>query len=262
MLARPDDPMDPTRQAAVPHTEAGTPARDAARAATVLPAVAYPVLAHLAVVTASPGLTVASVAVLALAVLLPGLISGRLAAWVGALLAACAIVLLARQDAAGLVLFLPPVLINFFLAWLFGHTLARGHRPLIERLVRLLHPPGEVLDPEVVRYARSLTATWTVLLGGLGFLNLLLALLASPGGLLETAGVAPPVAVPIETWSLFANLLNYLVVGAFFVAEWFYRRRRFPQQQYRNLFDFLRQAAGVGPALLADLRGGRGGSRA
>jgi len=247
------------RRGADPH--AGQAKRPAGLV-TTLPAVAYPLLAHLAIVTASPRLTVVSVAVLALAVLLPGLISGRPAAWIGALLAACAIVLLARQDAAGLVLFLPPVLINFFVAWLFGHTLAPGDRPLIERLVRLLHPPGEVLDPEIVRYARTLTATWAVLLGGLGLLNLLLALLASPGGLLETAGAVPPVVVPIETWSLFANLLNYLVVAAFFVAEWFYRRHRFPQQQYRNLLDFLRRAAGVGPALLADLRGGRGGSRA
>ena len=228
----------------------------------IAPAVAYPVLAHLATVTASPGLTIASVAVLALAILLPGLLSGRPAAWIGALLAAVAIVLLARQDAAALVLFLPPVLINFFVAWLFGHTLAQGRRPLIERLVRLLHPPEEALDPAIARYAWRLTATWASLIAGLGLLTLALALLAAPGGLLETAGVTPPITVPIETWSLFANLLNYLVVGAFFVAEWFYRRRRFPQQAYRNLFDFLKQAAGAGPALLADLRNGRGGSQA
>lgn len=226
-----------------------------------LPAAAYPVLAHLATVQASPGLTLASIAALALAMFLPGLLSGRLAAWLGALLAAAVVIQLARQDAAALVLFLPPVLANFFVAWLFGHTLGPGRRSLVERLVRLLHPPEEVLDPDIARYATRLTAAWAALLAGLGVLNLLLALFATPGGLLERAGFMPPVTVPIQTWSLFANLLNYLFVGAFFVAEWFYRRRRFPQQQYRNLFDFMRRAAGVGPALLADLRGGRRGPR-
>jgi len=220
---------------------------------------AYPLIAHAATVMSSRGLTLASLVALALAVLLPGLLARRAAAWLGAAAAVAIVVVLVRQNAAALVLFVPPVLFNFFFAWLFGHTLGPGRRPLVERLVRLLHPPDEALDPEIARYARKLTAAWTLLLAGLGVLNLLLALLASPGGLLETGGLAPPITVPIETWSLFANLLNYLVVGAFFLAEWTYRRRRFPQQTYRNLFDFLRQAAGVGPALLADLRRGRSG---
>jgi uncharacterized membrane protein len=224
----------------------------------VLPAVAYPLLAHAATVTASSRLTLASVVALALAVLLPGLLALRPAAWLGAVLATAVIALLARQDAAALLLFLPPVLINVFMAWLFGRTLGSGRPSLIERLVRLLHPPEEDLDPAIAAYAARLTAAWTVLFTTLASVNLLLALFATPGGLLEAAGLAPTWAVPIETWSLFANLLNYLVVGLFFVVEWIYRRRRFPQQPYRNLLDFLRRAAAVAPALLADLHAGRG----
>jgi uncharacterized membrane protein len=227
----------------------------------VLPAVAYPLLAHAATVTASSRLTLASVVALALAVLLPGLLALRPAAWMGAVLATAVIALLARQDAAALLLFLPPVLINVFLAWLFGRTLGTGRPSLIERLVRLLHPPEEDLDPAIAVYATRLTAAWTVLFAALASVNLLLALFATPGGLLEAAGLAPTWAVPIETWSLFANLLNYLVVGLFFVVEWIYRRRRFPQQPYRNLLDFLRRAAAVAPALLADLHAGRGDTR-
>jgi len=228
---------------------------------TTAPAVAYPLLAHAATVTASARLTLASVVALALAMLLPGLLAQRPAAWTGAVFAAAAIVLLVRMDAAALVLFLPPVLINVFLAWLFGRTLGTGRPSLIERLVRLLHPPEEDLDPAIAAYATRLTAAWTVLFTTLASVNLLLALFATPGGLLEAAGLAPTWAVPIETWSLFANLLNYLVVGLFFVVEWIYRRRRFPQQPYRNLLDFLRRAAAVAPALLADLHAGRGDTR-
>jgi uncharacterized membrane protein len=222
-----------------------------------VPAVAYPLLAHAATVTASARLTLASVVALTLAMLLPGLLAQRPAAWAAAVFAAAAIVLLVRMDAAALVLFLPPVLINVFLAWLFGRTLGSGRPSLIERLVRLLHPPEEELDPAIAAYATRLTGAWTVLFVTLAGVNLLLALFATPGGLLEAAGMAPPLAVPIGTWSLFANLLNYLVVGAFFVAEWVYRRRRFPQQPYRNLLDFLRQAGAAAPALFEDLRGRR-----
>ena len=85
-------------------------------------------------------------------------------------------------------------------------------------------------------------------------MNLALALLASPGGLLLAAGMQPSLTVPRETWSLFANLMNYLVVACFFLAEYAYRRRRFPEQPYAGLLDFLRRAGAVTPAVLASIR--------
>ena len=227
----------------------------------MIPAAAYPVLAHAATVTASAGLTLASAVALALVVLLPGLLAGRAAAWIGAAVAAAGITLLARQDATAVVLFVPPVLINAFLAWLFGRTLGPGRLSLIERMVHLLHPRDEVLDPGIPRYAARLTAIWAAFFVVLGTVNLVLALLATPRGLLEVAGHAPTVTVPIEIWSLFANVLNYVVVAAFFAAEWFYRRRRFPQQPYRSMLDFMRRAIAVAPTLLADGRGPAGERR-
>jgi len=249
------------RPATAPTTEAPSGTEEAGgalqfvRLALALPAVAYPLLAHAATIAASRGLALASVVALALGGLLPGLLARRLAAWLGALSAAAGIVLLARFDAAALVLFLPPILINFFLAWLFGRTLGRGRPTLIERLTYLLHSPDEVLDPAIGQYAARLTAVWTALFVVLGVVNLLLALVATPSGLLESAGYSPPLTAPLATWSQFANLWNYAIVGAVFVGEWSYRRRRFPQQPYRNIFDFIRRAVGVGPALVADIRG-------
>ena len=171
-------------------------------------------------------------------------------------LAFVAIVGLWRIDAAALVLFLPPILLNAFLAWLFGHTLARDSMPLIERLVRLLQPPGEPPGPDVVRYAGQLTRVWTGLFVGLGAVNLGLALCATPGGLLEAAGVHSPVTISRLTWSLFANVLNYIIVAAFFLFEFSYRMRRFPNRPYRNLAEFMRRAAAVGPALTATFQPG------
>lgn len=164
------------------------------------------------------------------------------------------LVLVARSHATVLALHLPPVVINFALAWLFGHTLARGRVPLVERLVRVLHAGEEQIDPAIIVYARRVTLGWTLLLAALGFTNLILALCAAPDGILQALGVTPPFTVTQESWSLVANIGSYLVVAVFFVVEYAYRRRRFPQQPYRNAFEFLRRAAAAGPQIMASFR--------
>jgi len=223
------------------------------RGAGLLLAVSYPLLAHAAVMLRSAPLTLASVTVLAAALVLPGLRDGRPLAWLAAAGSAAGVLALARLDAAALVLYVPPVMINAYLAWLFGHTLKPGRTSLIERLVRQLHDPEEQLDDDIPAYAARLTAAWTFLFSLLGLVNLALAVLASPGGLLLAAGVQPALTIPRETWSLFANLLNYLIVACFFLGEYAYRRRRFPDQPYASLLDFLRRAGGALPAVLASV---------
>jgi uncharacterized membrane protein/3-hydroxymyristoyl/3-hydroxydecanoyl-(acyl carrier protein) dehydratase len=215
--------------------------------------VAYPLFAHGASLLKSPSLTVASVAILAAAILVRPLTEGRRWAWLAAPAAALAIFWLWRANAAALVLYLPPVLLNVFLAWLFGHTLAHGSVPLVERLVLLLQRPGEPLEAAIAHYARGLTITWTALFVLLGAVNLGLALCVTPGGLLDSVGVTPPLPIERGIWSLFANVLNYAIVAMFFLLEYAYRRRRFPGRPYRNLLDFLRRAAAAGPALAATL---------
>ena len=219
----------------------------------IVPGLAYPMLAHLATLTSSSSLVLASVIVLSCAAFLPAALSGKPIGLVGVTLAAIAILGLRLLEATALVLFLPPILINAYLAWLFGHTLAPNNMPLIERLVRLLHDPTENLDSSIVRYAARLTAVWTGLFVTLAAANLLLATLTVPGGFLAIAGLATPISVSREVWSLFANVLNYLIVAAFFYAEYAYRRRRFPQQPYRNFVDFMRRAGAAAPALLSSL---------
>jgi len=215
-----------------------------ARAMTTL-GVTYPIAAHLAVLSGAPGFIAASVGLLVLLVLLPGLLTRRPVAWGLLLVAGAGIYAAAVRGHVLLLLFLPPVLINGFMAWLFGHTLRPGQRPLIERIIRALHGGRDDIDAAIVGYARRLTLAWTALFGALAVLNFVLAALATPGGLLLTAGVTPPVTVPLEAWSLFANVINYLIVAAMFAIEFQFRRRRFPQQSYRGFFDFLRRLSGV-----------------
>jgi uncharacterized membrane protein len=119
--------------------------------------------------------------------------------------------------------------------------------PLIERIVRALND-GQVHHPDVPAYARAWTRSWAVLLLSLATLNLLLALLATPSGLLHAFGITPVPAVPLAVWSLFANFLNYAIVAIVFVAEYVYRGRRFPRHDYGGFVGFLRRIARLGPA--------------
>jgi uncharacterized membrane protein len=211
--------------------------------------VAYPLIAHAAVVSHNAAITTASLAVLAGLVMLPRLARGSVLMWCAVPVVIVALVLLWRMHAAWLPLYATPVFITLFAAWVFGHTLAPGETPLIVRLVRLLHAPEEP-GPEIERYARKVTLAWALLLTGLSLFSLTLALVAEPNGILLMSGVRPPFTVSVETWSLFANFLNYGIAGGFFLIEYTYRRRRFPQQPYRNLFDFVRRAAAVSQRLM------------
>jgi len=208
----------------------------------------YPIAAHLAILSGRPAFIAASVGLLVVIVLLRPLRRGS--PWALAALAAAAFTLyrLSASGKANLPLFIPPIAINVFLAWVFGHTLRRGEMSQIERIVRALHPPGDALSPEILAYARNLTRAWTWFFIVLAVVNLGLALFATPGGLLLAAGIQPPVAVSLDFWSLFANLLNYLLVGAMFVVEYAIRRRKFPEQSYRNIGDFILQMSRLGPA--------------
>src|SRR5574341_2539028 len=103
-------------------------------------------------------------------------------------------------------LYVPPVAINLALCWLFGRTLRNGRVPLIARFAMM--EQGE-LSEELARYTRTLTWLWTLLFAAAAAASLVLALSGSR-----------------DAWSLFTNLINYLLVAALFLGEFAYRRLR------------------------------------
>jgi len=213
-------------------------------AAMTLLGASYPVMAHMAAITGRQDLVAASIGLLVALVLLPGLRRGSMLAWVVLPVAALALLAAVQSGRGMALLFIPPVLINGFMAWVFGRTLAPGSTPLIERIVHAMHGPGAgTVTAAMLVYARHVTVFWAGLLSALTIVNLLLAALASPGGLLLIAGLDPVVTVPLAVWSLFANVLNYVIVAAAFVVEYAARRRRFPQQPYSGFVDFTRKLA-------------------
>lgn len=117
-------------------------------------------------------------------------------------------------------LYVPPIAVNLGLCWLFGRTLARGRVPLISRFAML---EQGTLSAELVAYTRMLTWLWTLLFAGAALAALLLALSGDR-----------------DAWSLFTNLVNYVLVAALFLGEFAYRRLRFRNYRHQSPLQMLR----------------------
>jgi uncharacterized membrane protein len=211
-------------------------------------ALSYPLFAHLASLGDSGAWAGLAMASMVLLVLLEPLLDRR--PWALAVLGGCLLALwwIARSRYALMPLLAPPVVFIALIGWLFGRTLGKGRVPLITRIVEGLYAQAAMpMTSELYRYTRQLTFAWTLVLAVLGVINLLLALCAVPGGVLAQLGHVPPFSVTNAQWSLFANVLNYGIVGAFFVIEYQLRKRRFPDRPYRNALEFGQQMARLGP---------------
>lgn len=165
-------------------------------------AVAFPVVNHLGVTLGEP-----SVGILWLAlVMIAGYLLGSRAPVLLALALLCvAAALIGRlQGNADLLLRVPPVVISFALAWVFGRTLLPGRTALIAQIGE--QGRGDLPAP-AARYGRRLTWVWTLFLALMGLECILLGLFAPP-----------------FWWSLFTNFINYLMIALLLVVEYPIRR--------------------------------------
>ncbi len=156
----------------------------------------YPALVHLFVVLGSP--EHALIVLLGVSLLMLWGYGRRGGLWplVYASLAAAA--------ALGLVggghryaLYAPPLVFNLWLAMLFGASLLPRQVPLIEGFMRRLR--GADLPSALVAFARRLTWVWMLFFASMAVVAFALALFAS-----------------LEARSLFANVINYLLVAGLF----------------------------------------------
>jgi uncharacterized membrane protein len=214
--------------------------------------VGYALLAHLASARHHDGLALAAMGCLVAMLLLPPLADRRWWAWLLLPPLAAGSWWLYRHGHGALPLLLAPPIFTGLIGWMFARSLRAGRTPLITRIVCGLDrvAPAQ-LDPAQASYTRGLTAAWAWLLAGLTVVNLLLALIARPDGLLASLGVDAPISITTTQWSWFANLLNYGILGGFFFFEFQLRKRRFPGQ-FASFPDFLRKLAGLGPAFWRD----------
>lgn len=213
----------------------------------------YAPLAHFAGTLQSPTLAVLALGDLALLVLIDGLLRRRLGAWLALTVSAITLVALARSRYALMPLLLVPPLFTAMIAWWFARSLRPGREPIIAKVVGALYArAGMPLSARHRRYTRGLTVAWAVLLALLTVVNLILALIAVPDGVLMRLGIQASVTVTNAQWSLVANIANYGVLGGFALIEYQVRKFVFPVRPYRNIVDFARQMAALGPAFWQD----------
>ena len=192
---------------------------------------ASPIVLHLAIVWSSGALMGAFLAMVTAGVLL-SYARHRFPAWgvAAAALAAGALALLDLGTAARIAGSWP-ILVYLAIAWVFGSTLRPGRMPLVERFARLIDH-GDAMPAALVAYTRRLTWVWTVFPLALAATSLVLALFASR-----------------EVWSLFTNVLSYLGLAALFLAEYPYRRWRYPDTPHTNPFAVAVRLAKHAPEL-------------
>ena len=124
-----------------------------------------------------------------------------------------------------LLLFAPPVIINGLLASVFAASLRPGRKPLIGVFASLEH--GE-LPNDLARHVRLITWCWALLLAAIALVSLALAAWA-----------------PMAAWSLFTNVVGYVLIATLFTGEYLYRRVRFRHYSHASLPAFIRNVRRV-----------------
>lgn len=180
---------------------------------------AFPLLSHLGAVLAQPLWTAIGVALLAWALLSSRF--GVLGAVVPGLLVLAVGLGLSQLIPAG-VRSAPPVILNIGLGTLFAITLTQGREPMVSRFARIER--GGNLPPDLVAYTRALTGLWAMFFIVMTTISVGLALWGS-----------------VTAWSLFTNVLNYVLVVAFFMLEYGYRRFRYRHYEHASPREILRR---------------------
>lgn len=180
---------------------------------------AYPVLCHLAAVTADARWAAAGIVLVAWTILLSrrGMVFSAAAA---TFLAGSAVAFATIAPAA--LVYAPPVVFNLALCAFFGATLCAGREPMISRFARIER--GASLPADLAKYTRILTVMWTAFFALAAGISISLALWANK-----------------MAWSLFTNLANYLLVLLFLACEYVYRRFRYRHYHHASPTEFVRR---------------------
>ena len=109
--------------------------------------------------------------------------------------------------------------INALLCSWFGGTLRGGRLSLIGQFAQRVHP----LSPAMVRYTTQVTRVWTLYFA-----------------LMAVASFVVFQSFSFAAWSVLANLLTPLLVGALFLGEYLLRYRLHPEFERTRLVDAVR----------------------
>lgn len=211
---------------------------------------AYPLLALVGALLHRQSLSLAALALLLGLLLWPALRNRQPGAWLLWLGLLAAMAWLAAHGLAALALDAVPVLLNLLLAWVFGRTLRAGRQPLVAQFIEAIEGAPRLAMPGIARYARHLTAFWTMLLTAQALgLGVLLSCQV-PGGLLLRLGAASPWPVPQAWVQGYVHLGVYLLLAAVFVLEYLFRRWHLRHLPHLGLHALLHRLALRWPQLI------------
>ena len=139
-----------------------------------------------------------------------------------------------QQTYAQYLLYFPPILILFSMFILFSHSLQSGQTPLITRYALIINN-NKKLEDRHFRYTQSLTRVWAVFLLLMVLTSVFLAIFYSP-----------------HIWSLFSNIISYILITVFFIIEFFYRKRYLSDitSVQGGFFKYLRKIIKIRPHTL------------
>ncbi len=185
---------------------------------------AYPVAVHLGVLY---GQLLPALLILCTLLLLPSLLARHWRGLLlgGALLLAVGLLWWWAKLKPEQLFYLPPLAILLLLWWLFARSLLPGQRPLATRIAALMH---EQLSPTLLRYTRAVSWAWLMVLSLLLLQLAWLSCCAEPW-----------------LWSLFANFLNYLILGAVFLLEFALRYLFLAPQDRLGALAFFRSLSRI-----------------
>lgn len=180
----------------------------------------YLLTAHYAAVSGNPVPAALTLLALVIGGLWQPLRRGRPLAWLGLAAAGTAVGALGQRGQLMQLLYLPPVIMNVALLLMFGRTLRPGRTPLVTRIALAL---GDAPSERLHRYTRAVTLAWSAFFASMAVESALMAVLARP-----------------ELWSLFTNLVNYVLIGVFFLVEYTIRCRYLKGTDRGGFIGFMR----------------------
>lgn len=203
----------------------------------ILGMVFYPLVVHLLIELDVPWLAVTGLVLTSIVYLF--LVAGfqrdtgARPAWVGLYLGLTLLGVLNLLTGTHYALYVPPVLINLGIAAAFAATLRGDGATLVERMMRFEFG-GQAPPAPLRRYARRLTWIWAIYFAAVATVSLVLAFTAS-----------------LEVWSLFTNILHYVMALSLLFGQYLYRSWRYRQHGVVMPWDTLRGMAQLpwrGPA--------------
>lgn len=182
--------------------------------------VCYPFFAHLGMLTQKPILHMLAIVSLSAGILYTLLSERRIFPWILLCIITMVTSALAYFELGEILIYASSMIILMLLFFVFFHSLLPGHTPLVTDIGEKSRGP---LTEAMRDYTRRVTITWAVLFGVMATWSIFLAWLGPP-----------------SLWSLFSNVINYLLVGSLFLGEFIFRKWYFPDHDHPKFFQYIR----------------------